>query len=302
MTPIQRKEIRYLLNDESARESLFDAINLLKSNGIYDKFTRWHYSAMMSHAGTDFSMSRRNFAHYSPVFLPWHREYLNRFEKALRDIDNSISLPYWDWTNDAQLQDPSKSEVWDLLGSHNPSENNRVTDGPFKNWEITINTQSSTPINDYLRRDFNNREQLPFREDVISLINSKPDYDKFPWDQEQMAPYSFRFQLEIPIHNPVHRWVGGTMMERFSPGDPVFFFHHCNIDRIWSNWQKKHKFLNEYPLENQITDRNNAIIENTNRNQKMSPWNDLHDDSNKTVSEVLDFTPLYDYDAYYVAI
>lgn len=22
-----------------------------------------------------------------------------------------------------------------------------------------------------------------------------------------------------------------------SPNDPVFFVHHCNVDRIWYNWQ-----------------------------------------------------------------
>jgi tyrosinase len=25
-----------------------------------------------------------------------------------------------------------------------------------------------------------------------------------------------------------------------SPNDPVFFLHHCIIDRIWAAWQQKH--------------------------------------------------------------
>lgn len=31
-------------------------------------------------------------------FLPWHRVYLNEFEKALRRVCPDVTLPYWDWT------------------------------------------------------------------------------------------------------------------------------------------------------------------------------------------------------------
>src|SRR5215208_3633932 len=263
MASIERQEIRGLSPDQ--RIKLFNAINQLKQSGEYDKFVEWHTISMMTSAGTDSAFSARNLAHYSPVFLPWHREYLIRLEKALRNIDNSISLPYWDWTIDAQLEDPSVSEIWreDFLGGRNPNKNGRVTDGPFKNWEIQVNSPAG-PISEYLRRDFDNTVQIPFKEWAEYIINNRSEYDKFPWDDQQTEPYSFRILLEIPIHNPVHNWVGGTMEEAFSPGDPVFFFHHCNIDRIWANWQKKHNFLNEYPANDQIRDRNNQIIEYTN--------------------------------------
>lgn len=33
-------------------------------------------------------------------FLPWHRAYLIAFERELRKIDGTLSLPYWDWEND----------------------------------------------------------------------------------------------------------------------------------------------------------------------------------------------------------
>lgn len=25
-----------------------------------------------------------------------------------------------------------------------------------------------------------------------------------------------------------------------SPNDPVFFLNHCNVDRIWEDWQQRH--------------------------------------------------------------
>lgn len=29
------------------------------------------------------------------------------------------------------------------------------------------------------------------------------------------------------------------MVVSTSPNDPVFFLHHCNVDRIWATWQKQ---------------------------------------------------------------
>jgi hypothetical protein len=49
------------------------------------------------------------------------------------------------------------------------------------------------------------------------------------------------------LHNRTHVWVGGTMSDGRSPNDPVFFLHHCNIDRQWARWQFRHPGQ-QYPL------------------------------------------------------
>jgi len=36
----------------------------------------------------------------NPEFVPWHREFVNRFEAMLRDVNPQLSLHYWDWTQD----------------------------------------------------------------------------------------------------------------------------------------------------------------------------------------------------------
>lgn len=44
--------------------------------------------------------------HEAPAFIPWHRELLNRFEASIREIDNELSLHYWNWTkNPRRLPD-----------------------------------------------------------------------------------------------------------------------------------------------------------------------------------------------------
>jgi tyrosinase len=44
----------------------------------------------------------------------------------------------------------------------------------------------------------------------------------------------------------VHRWMGGTMVAMSSPNDPVFWLHHANIDRLWSDWIRQHQDQSPY--------------------------------------------------------
>ncbi|WP_442858219.1 tyrosinase family protein [Arthrobacter sp. SLBN-100] len=46
------------------------------------------------------------------------------------------------------------------------------------------------------------------------------------------------------LHNRVHVWVGGNMLLMTSPDDPVFFLHHCFIDKVWADWQEIQKINN----------------------------------------------------------
>lgn len=50
----------------------------------YDQFAKLHYRLRDSNHGLR-------------PFFPWHRLFTFYFEKALRSIDPSVSLPWWDW-------------------------------------------------------------------------------------------------------------------------------------------------------------------------------------------------------------
>lgn len=70
--------------------------------------------------------------------------------------------------------------------------------------------------------------------------------------QDQIGAYS----MLSSAHNMVHMSVGGSdngrggyqspfglMSQNLSPSDPIFFLHHCNIDRLWDVWTRKQQKL-----------------------------------------------------------
>ncbi len=68
--------------------------------------------------------------------------------------------------------------------------------------------------------------EMPTRDQLESQIKSK----KFS---------AFQRSLELGAHAAIHIAIGGTMNSSSSPADPIFFLHHANLDRIWSEWQVK---------------------------------------------------------------
>ncbi|KAJ3229658.1 hypothetical protein HDU81_005192 [Chytriomyces hyalinus] len=80
-----RKEWRDLSVAE--KESFINALNVVRENGKYAQYVKVHAQYLQS-------------IHGRPLFLPWHREMLRRFEDELRKVDPSVTLPYWDWSNE----------------------------------------------------------------------------------------------------------------------------------------------------------------------------------------------------------
>ena len=70
---------------------LMDAIEALMATGAYWRLLGHHRMIYRAHGsmGAGEEGYRR--------FLPWHRAYLIQFERALRSVDDSLSIPYWDW-------------------------------------------------------------------------------------------------------------------------------------------------------------------------------------------------------------
>lgn len=236
---------------------------------LYDKYVAWHESSanyMMQHMGG--GMGNMNHPHMNPAFGPWHRFFIAEFEKDLQaaDValggDGKLTLPFWDWAND-NSKDPNtqRGSVWqsDLLGGNGssvPADNNAVLDGLFSRGNWTINIKPLDTVNfpkdqgPDLRRELQvGTGRLPDKSEVDTVLNISY-YDGPPWDASPDLQ-SFRNTFEgwasgPNLHNRVHVWVGGSMLPMTSPNDPSFFLHHCNVDRIWAQWQAKHPGQN-YP-------------------------------------------------------
>ena len=247
----------------------------------YDDFVAVHVQAMprdqSHHVMT---------AHMCAGFLPWHRAFLLEFEHALQAIDPSVTIPYWDACD--PTYHPKTSMIWgpDFLGGDGSGERDdpaRVTTGPFAgstgNWIIRVSENPNTPT--YLRRtlgqsrDPQGRTEPLLKKTGETAILAQPVYDVAPWNdhgpQNPQADTSFRMAIEYDLHNLVHRWVGGNMRTAASPNDPVFWLHHCNIDRLWAHWQLTHRDQAPYlPQEDQDLGLNTLL--NFNPMGGTRPW------------------------------
>jgi tyrosinase len=256
---------RNILSDSNIRDKYIEGVKLLKQDFLrqdwvntYDIFIIWHYYAMMTLTPPG-SVSGRNAAHSGPSFLPWHRWMLILLEHHLQRVldDPDFGLPYWDWAADGELppnQQPT-APIWadDCMGGSGFP----VTTGPFRDgqWQVNIEEAfvpgSFTPVlvstNRPLRRALGiDVSNLSTKEDVrTAILRGEPNvvYDAAPWDRNSA---SFRNELEgwwpdaPTLHNRVHVWIGGDMAPATSPNDPVFYLNHCNVDRIWEDWQQRH--------------------------------------------------------------
>lgn len=237
------------LTDASAAQKYIAGVKRLKDPvqfpwpgqaglSMYDVFVFWHHQSMMLF--TPPGQGDRNAAHSGPAFLPWHRYFLLVLEFFLRQAvsDENFRIPYWDWNADAELPNPSTSPIWD---------NDNLGQFIGSGWTVRLARSPTTgrlqTEDRQLERTLNVQGTLPTREQVRSVIRGQTAYDMAPFNSS--SPGGVRNPVEgwigeAQIHNIVHVWVGGDMVRSSSPNDPVFFLHHCNIDRVWAAWQERH--------------------------------------------------------------
>lgn len=189
---IVRKNAKNLTSEE--KKAFVDAVLALKAKpspwdanySAYDQFVFWHLDAFECD-----NMA----AHMGPAFLPWHRGYLWLFEQQLREIDPSVSVPYWDWTVDQELD----SYLWqdDLMGGDgDPDDNYAVHSGPFQQgqWEITLFDETDDERFPHLIRNMGVGElapDLPTAEQVEEAL-AMETYDVAPWTEQSDPTVSFR--------------------------------------------------------------------------------------------------------------
>ena len=147
--------------------------------------------------------------HFKWTFFLWHRAYLYFHEKILGHLigDPTFRLPYWDWDNPAHLVMPSPF----------------TSPGSAANamWNSTRFLGAGTP--------------LP--SGGVNAATMSAIYALTTWDPFGGAAGSGG-AVENQPHGWVHIKVGGDM-GAFSTAaqDPIFYAHHCNVDRVWAHWK-----------------------------------------------------------------
>jgi tyrosinase len=143
-------------------------------------------------------------------FLPWHRMYVYFFERIVRKAcgDPTFTLPYWDYLSAGQRALPAP--FWNNTASPLWRQNRKTV----SNNGQPIDT--GYPPNAINAACLNQADYLPSASNIgfNSAINSSP-------------------------HGDVHGMVGNSLGMGNVPwaaNDPIFWLHHCNIDRMWASW------------------------------------------------------------------
>ncbi|KAF5684317.1 monophenol monooxygenase [Fusarium circinatum] len=220
-TPLVRKEWRTLSTKDK-----HEYINAVKCLATKSSQTGNIYAGAKSRYD-DFQVSHivnTDFIHYVGFFQAWHRMFIAQYEKDLRSLCcYSGAQPYWD------------TPVAGRTGG------GCVTNGPFAEGEFEVHAgpDNSTAYNPRcLARD------ISAEYGVSKLNQTMVDWtlgakDFFEFDQRVQGGNGAESQ---GYHGGGHLSIGGSLGEMgdmySSPGDPIFWLHHTNVDRLWDKWQR----------------------------------------------------------------
>jgi tyrosinase len=183
-----------------------NGVAVMKSRGANDP-TSWTYQAAIHGTVTTPVQTAWNTCqHNTTFFLSWHRMYICFFERILRKASGlpSLGLPYWNYS---EATDP----------------NARFLPAAFRS-----PANSSNPLYDPTRNAAINAGTAQLAASAVSLASVLPGPTGF---------YPFSSNINGTPHGNVHIGIGGDMTQFATAGlDPIFWLHHCNIDRLWNRW------------------------------------------------------------------
>jgi tyrosinase len=165
-------------------------------------------------------------------FWTWHRAYMYEFEERLRDTQArrgqqvTMTLPWWDWT----LRDP---ETDDEFGIPRAFSDATYIDLETKEKKPNPLFSAASPATGAptARNPGRFREMIPsFAQNVKKTLETPIFVDA-------------QGILNFGAHGTVHLRVGGGRdmgNARTAAYDPIFWFHHAFIDKIFWEWQRLH--------------------------------------------------------------
>ena len=206
-----------------------DAVADMESRSEREDPTSWLYQAAMHGTRDPNPLPAWNkCTHGSWFFVAWHRMFVWYFEEIVRasirrlhgdEAAEAWALPYWNYCRGgefASIPDAFRSPT--VNGDTNPlyveARAPGINDGGQLEDEITESTKALARPNFIGIAEFGGGEG--------------------PADQQFWEAGGV---FEETPHGSVHVGVGGWMGKiKTAAKDPIFWLHHCNIDRIWSQW------------------------------------------------------------------
>jgi tyrosinase len=149
-------------------------------------------------------------------FLPWHRMFVYYFEEIVRHVvsPKPFALPYWNYSTAANAR-------------------HGIMPPEFRTPNTTANSLYRTS------RNSAPNVGTPIDETDVGALDltalSQPSYSP-----NGAAP-GFCQDLDVGLHGNVHVLIGnskGMGSVPWAAYDPIFWMHHCNIDRLWASWNK----------------------------------------------------------------
>ena len=165
--------------------------------------------------------------HSSPAFLPWHREFINRYEVLLQEFDPTVKLLYWDWTTSPESSTGGFNlDTATFMGSSGAGTGGISIGAPFN----PATGPTLAPPN--VTRDLGGYPTCcgaPTSTTDSSVVGSA----NYP----TLRPF-----IEHTPHDWSHVYIGGSSGDMTSiptaARDPIFFMLHANVDRLWAQWQR----------------------------------------------------------------
>ncbi|MDQ3474710.1 MAG: tyrosinase family protein [Acidobacteriota bacterium] len=201
---IVRKSFKNLTAAELA--AFKNGVAVMKARSTNDP-TSWAYQAAihgttLTPTQTAWNTCQHNITH----FFSWHRMELCFFERILRKASGrpSLGLPYWNYSDSA---DP----------------NARFLPAAFR-----TPANATNPLFTANRNANINNGTGQLAASAVSLAAAIPGPIPF---------YTFSGNVNNTPHGAVHGGIGGGMGSVPTAAlDPIFWLHHCNIDRLWNRW------------------------------------------------------------------
>ncbi|KAI4192853.1 MAG: hypothetical protein LQ346_004119 [Caloplaca aetnensis] len=231
--------------------------------------------------------------HFTGLFFAWHRWFVQLFETALREeCGYSDYQPYWDWarwldqpTEANPLYDGSPTSL-SGNGKYIPNRNGTlqpfpipvpdppaiciapgtgggyIYQGPLVDWKLHLGPYFNQTVQNGIHvprnpgpnglgynprpiiRDFNNTllqetNTYSFLTTMITNLTSIHTFEPTFFQTAHLAGHSF---------------ISGVDNDLFtSPGDPLFWFHHAQVDRIYSIWQALDFPSRQFALDGTLT-------------------------------------------------